>query len=143
MDLNIVKRLIELADQALKIGDSPVSAIIVKDDEIISQAYNTRNITNNTLDHAEIKAIASANEILKSWRLNNCSLYVTIKPCEMCESVIKEARIANVYYLIDRLEEKKQHNRTNITELSDDYIIYKESYNKKVSEFWKSIRKKD
>ena len=89
MDLNIVKRLIELADQALKIGDSPVSAIIVKDDEIISQAYNTRNITNNTLDHAEIKAIASANEILKSWRLNNCSLYVTIKPCEMCESVIK------------------------------------------------------
>ncbi len=144
MENNIIVRLIELADAAKKLGDSPVAAIIVYENEIISEAYNLRNITNKTIDHAEIIAINKANQKLNSWRLNKCSMYVTIKPCDMCEKVIKEARISNVYFLVDRLDQKKQYDKTIYKQLNSEFALdYQKKYSKKIKNFWKNIRKKN
>lgn len=88
-------------DEARKAFDKnevPIGAIIVKNGEIISRAHNTREHDQSTLAHAEITAIQRANEILGSWRLDSCSLYVTIEPCQMCSGAIIQSRIENVYY---------------------------------------------
>lgn len=143
MNQQILDELLYLADKAYKNNETPVSAIITQNGKIIAKAYNKRNKTNYTTAHAEILAIEKANKKIKNWRLNNCSMYVTIKPCDMCMNVIKESRLSNVFYIIDRLEEKKQYNKTNFVELkSIDIKKYKEKYLEKVKKFWKNKRKK-
>lgn len=109
------KELLKLVKKSLKKNEVPVSALIVKDDKIISKAYNQRNKYKNVLNHAEIIAITKASKKLKDWRLNNCDLYVTLKPCSMCTEIIKQSRIKNVYYLLDKLSFKKEYNKTNIS----------------------------
>lgn len=90
--------LYKLALKALKRSEIPVAAIIVKDGKIISKAYNSRRSDYNPLLHAEVKAIIKASKKLKDWRLNDCEMYVTLKPCHMCEEIIKESRLSKVYY---------------------------------------------
>ena len=82
-----------------------------------------------------------ANQKLKNWRLNNCTLYVTIEPCEMCKNVIKESRIDKVFYLVPRLKSKKIYNKTNffqIEEKSNENSIDK--YKKIIEKFWENKR---
>lgn len=113
MEEKYINELINLSKKSLKKSEVPIAALIIDENgKIISKAYNTRNIKQQTINHAEILAITKANKKLKSWRLNNCTLYVTIEPCNMCKSVIKESRIQNVYYLLPRLPEKNQYNKT-------------------------------
>lgn len=143
MEENILKKLLLLSDKAYKKNEVPISAIVISDGRIISKAYNKRNKTNKTIAHAEILAINKANKKLKTWRLNNCSLYTTVKPCDMCMNVIKESRIDKVYYLLDRLEEKKQYDKTKFIHLSNPEIeIYNKKYLEKVKKFWKKKRNK-
>ena len=87
--------------KAIKNNDVPVSCVIIKNNAIISASYNKKNKKNNPLCHAEINAIIKAARITKSWNLNDCDLYVTLEPCEMCKRVIEEARIKNVYYILN------------------------------------------
>lgn len=141
MENTILKELYKLSLKAAKKNEIPISAIIVCNNKIVAKAYNKRNKTNSTISHAEIKVIQKANKKLKSWRLNNCAIYVTIKPCKMCESVIKEARIDKVYYLLDRLPEKQQYNKTFFIKLSDsESEKIKKKYLKIFNDFWEKIR---
>lgn len=143
MDNNkILKILIKLSKKANKKKEVPISALIVYDGKIISKAYNKRNKSNKTIDHAEIIAIIKANKKLHSWRLNKCSLYVTVKPCIMCEKVIKESRISNVYYYLDSLEYKTQYNKTNFKKIDSKYFENSNinEYKKILKTFWKKQR---
>ena len=93
-------------------GDVPIGAVLVKDNEILATAHNTREIDHNILGHAEINAILDASSKLNRWNLSDCSIYVTLKPCSMCNEVIKQSRIANVYYLLDKLDYKQEFYKT-------------------------------
>ncbi len=138
-----IEELLKLAKKAQKKLEPPISAIIIYNNKIIAKAYNTRNKTNKTIDHAEIKAITKANKKLKTWRLNKCTLYVTIEPCEMCKNVIKESRIDQVYYILDRNEYKKIYNKTNFNKIkSNDAITQKQiqKYQQLNQEFWQKLR---
>lgn len=141
MEEKYINELINLSKKSLKKSEVPIAALIIDENgKIISKAYNTRNIKQQTINHAEILAITKANKKLKSWRLNKCTLYVTIEPCDMCKSVIKESRIQNVYYLLPRLPEKNQYNKTIFNKLkamSEKEDKYQEIINK----FWKNKRK--
>ena len=86
---------------AYKYGDVPVGAVIVKGDEVIASTYNKKNIDNVAVFHAEILAIIEACKKLGSWYLNDCDIYVTLKPCDMCLNAIAESRIKKIYYLLD------------------------------------------
>lgn len=108
----LIYKMFMLAKKSEKNGDFPVGSIITKNGKIISSGYNKREKTNCTLDHAEIIAIKQANKKMKSWRLNDCEMYVTLEPCDMCKSIIKEARINKVYYLFERDPYKKQFSKS-------------------------------
>ena len=85
---------------AEKKDEVPVGALIVKDNKVIASAYNTREKDQIATHHAEIKAIERACKKLKSWRLDNAEMYVTLEPCPMCAGAILNARIKKLYYAI-------------------------------------------
>ena len=86
----ILNELNKLLNKAIKHNEVPVAALIIYKNKIISKAYNKVNKKNNILNHAEIIAIKKASKKLKNWRLNDCILYVTLEPCDMCKSIIKK-----------------------------------------------------
>jgi len=86
------------AKKALELGEVPVGAVIVRNGEIISRAYNLRETSRQATAHAELLAIQKACSHLNSWRLDNCDLYVTLEPCPMCAGAIINARIKSVYF---------------------------------------------
>ena len=95
-------RALELAQKAYDMGEVPVGAVVVKDNRIIGEGYNFRESQQNALGHAEIMAIDNACKALGSWRLEGCTLYVTMEPCVMCTGAIINARMERVVYsLID------------------------------------------
>ena len=95
---DFMRTAIEQAKEAEKIGEVPIGAVIVKDNEIISFGYNRRETEKNALLHAEICAIEEACKKLSSWRLENCDLYVTLEPCPMCTGAIINSRISHVIF---------------------------------------------
>ncbi len=86
------------AQKAFEKQEIPVGAVIVKNGEIISRGYNKRESSQNATFHAEIIAIQKACKKLKSWRLDECDLYVSLEPCPMCLGAAINARIKNVYF---------------------------------------------
>ena len=108
---------------AAKKDEVPVGAVIVRNGKVIAKAYNTRKRQKSVIAHAEVKVILLAAKRLKDWRLDDCDLYVTLKPCSMCESIIKEARIKNVFYILDKPDQKKEYNKTKViqTNVCDEY----------------------
>ena len=141
MEEKYINELINLSKKSLKKSEVPIAALIIDENgKIISKAYNTRNIKQQTINHAEILAITKANKKLKSWRLNKCTLYVTIEPCDMCKSVITESRLQNVYYLLPRLPEKNQYNKTIFNKLKD-MSEKEDKYQEIINKFWKNKRK--
>ena len=103
MDKNkIENELIRLAKKAYNKKEIPVSALIIKDNKIISKAYNKKNLNNNPIFHAEVLCIFKACKKLKRWNLNDCILYVTLEPCDMCKEIIQEARIKTVNYYLKK-----------------------------------------
>lgn len=86
------------AKRASALGEMPVGAVIVRDGEIISRAYNRRETKKNALYHAEITAIDRACKKLGGWRLPRCEMYVTLEPCPMCAGAILNSRIEHIYY---------------------------------------------
>ncbi len=98
-DADYMKIAVEEAKFAADMGEIPVGAVIVdKNGKVISRAHNLREITNDATAHAEILAIRKANEKLKSWRLEGCTLYVTLEPCPMCAGAILESRLSRLVY---------------------------------------------
>lgn len=93
-----MRRALELAEEAARHGEVPVGCVIVHKGVIIGEGRNRREEKQSTLSHAEMEAITRANKTLGSWRLSDCSLYVTLEPCPMCAGAIINARIPMVYY---------------------------------------------
>lgn len=93
-----MREALALAREAAAAGEVPVGCVIVKDGQIIARGRNRREEKSSTASHAEMEAIAQANEALASWRLEECTLYVTLEPCPMCAGAIVNARIPRVYY---------------------------------------------
>ena len=92
-----MKQALKEAEKAYKKLEVPVGAIIVKDGEIIARAHNQKETKTDTTMHAEILAIQKASKKLKSWRLIDCEMYVTLEPCSMCAGAMINSRIKKVY----------------------------------------------
>lgn len=129
------KLLTILNKKAIKHNEVPVSCIITKDDKIISKAYNKKITKHDPTAHAEIIAIRKAAKKLKTWNLNECRLYVTLYPCKMCLDVINEARIKEVYYILDN--EKEINNNVKITKINSEKNEY---FQEELKGFFKNKR---
>ena len=126
-----IDKIIELAKIAYDNDDIPVGAIVVKDKEIIGEGFNTRNSFKSVIGHAEIDAIEMACKHIGDWRLDDCSMYVTLLPCMMCTGAIIESRIKKVFYLCDR---------TNVCFKCDGYLnVEKIDNDKKRLEYMKLL----
>lgn len=93
-----MKRALELAEEAAAAGEVPVGCVIVKDGRIIGEGRNRREEKQSVASHAEMEAMAAANQHLGSWRLEDCDLYVTLEPCPMCAGAIINGRVRRVVY---------------------------------------------
>lgn len=93
-----MKRAVFLAEKAAQQNEVPVGCVIVYDGQIIGKGYNRREQKQLPFEHAEIMAIAQAARKLKTWRLEDCDLYVTLEPCPMCAGAIIQSRIRHVYF---------------------------------------------
>jgi tRNA(adenine34) deaminase len=93
-----MKLALEEAEQAFRHDEVPVGAVIVHDDRVIGRAHNQREQLHDPTAHAEMIAITQAAEARRSWRLDGCTLYVTLEPCPMCAGAIVQARIPTVVY---------------------------------------------
>ena len=91
-----MKEAIRQAKKAEALEEVPIGCVIVHEDKIIARGYNKRNMKKNTLAHAEILAINKASKVLGDWRLEDCTMYVTLEPCPMCAGAIVQARIPRV-----------------------------------------------
>jgi tRNA(adenine34) deaminase len=100
-DLSMMRRALAEADKAAAIGEVPVGCVIARGTEILAEAHNLRETLGNPTAHAEIPAIVAAARRLGDWRLEGCTLYVTLEPCPMCAGAIVNARVARVVYGAD------------------------------------------
>ncbi len=92
-----MREALRQAKKAWDIEEVPIGCVIVCQDKIIARGYNRRNIDLNTLSHAELNAIKKASKKLGDWRLDDCEMYVTLEPCQMCAGAIVQSRIKKVY----------------------------------------------
>lgn len=136
------------AEKAEKKGEVPIGAVIVHEDKVIATGYNHRETTQTTLSHAELIAIEKANKVLKSWRLEDCILYVTLEPCPMCAGAIVQSRIKRVVYgasdpkagcagtLMNLLQEDMFNHQVEVTS-----GVLKEECSALLSDFFRQLRK--
>ena len=126
------------AELSLESNDVPIGAVIVSRETIIGRGHNSKILLNDPSAHAEALAIRKACASRGDWRLSDCDLYVTLKPCDMCLAIIKEAHIENVNYLLDRLDYKKQFKRTKVLiQEFENSDVLSEKYREKLSNFFK------
>lgn len=95
-DEKFMKAAIRQAKKAYALGEVPIGCVIVQNEKIIARGYNRRNTDKNTLSHAEIAAIRKASKKTGDWRLEDCTMYVTLEPCQMCAGAIVQSRMARV-----------------------------------------------
>lgn len=136
------------ARKANNIGEVPIGAIIVKDEEVIARAHDLRETLQDPTAHAEHIAIQKAAEVIGSWRLEGCTLYVTLEPCVMCAGTIVMSRIPHVVYgapdpkggcggsLMDLIQEARFNHRASVTS-----GILEQSCAEMLTCFFKNIRK--
>lgn len=95
-DVHFMKAALRQAEKALALGEVPIGAVIVRDGKIIARGYNRRNTDHSALSHAELTAIRKACRKLGDWRLEGCTLYVTLEPCQMCAGALIQSRVDRV-----------------------------------------------
>ena len=91
-----MKEALRQAKKAYALGEVPIGCVIVHEGKIIGRGYNRRNTDKNTLAHAEITAINKASRVIGDWRLEGCTMYVTLEPCQMCSGALVQSRIDEV-----------------------------------------------
>ena len=133
-DEKYMKEAIKQAKKAYKIDEVPIGAVIVKNDKILARAHNLKNQSNSSLAHAEIIAINIACKKLQNWRLNDCDIYITLEPCPMCASAIKQSRISRIYYGV----ESSNANNHRIFEM-----ICKNKDNNSSIEYYSGLKKNE
>ena len=95
-DVRFMKEALRQAKKAAKLSEVPIGCVLVKDGQIVARGYNRRNTDKTTLAHAEMAVIKKASKRFADWRLEDCTLYVTLEPCPMCAGAIVQARIPRV-----------------------------------------------
>lgn len=113
VDIKYMQAALEEAKKAYEKDEVPVGAVIVANDTIIARAHNIKESTKNATSHAEMLCIEEASKKLDKWRLDDCTLYVTLFPCPMCLGAINESRIKKVYYGTNIKEDSEQDNLIN------------------------------
>ena len=98
MEEKFMAEALALAREAAEAGEVPVGCVIVREGVVVGRGRNRREEKQSTASHAEMEAIAQANERLGTWRLDDCELYVTLEPCPMCAGAILNARVSRVWY---------------------------------------------
>ncbi|MGE0175171.1 MAG: tRNA adenosine(34) deaminase TadA [Oligoflexales bacterium] len=139
---------LSLAETAMRFGEVPVGAVIVKDNKIVATGYNRREMDNDPSAHAELIAIRQAAAALGSWRLLDCTLYVNLEPCVMCSGAIQQARLARVVYAasdpkagaLGTLYEIHQDKRLNHNFEVSSGILESDS-SKMLKQFFSKLRK--
>src|SRR3954451_23481028 len=101
MDPEPMRRALALAREAMRFGEVPVGAVVVRESRIIAQAFNLRETLKDPTAHAERLALTLAGRSLDTWRLDDCTLYVTLEPCPMCAGAIVQSRLGRVVYGAD------------------------------------------
>jgi len=95
-DEKYMRQALAQAKRAYRLGEVPIGCVIVYEGKVIGRGYNRRNTDRNTLCHAEITAIKKASKVMGDWRLEGCTMYVTLEPCQMCAGACVQARIDRV-----------------------------------------------
>ena len=95
-DEKYMKAALREAKKAYKLDEVPIGCVIVQNDKLIARGYNRRNTDKNTLAHAELSAIKKASKKTGDWRLEDCTMYVTLEPCQMCAGAIVQSRLGKV-----------------------------------------------
>ncbi len=96
MNDKYMREALKEARKAIRLGEVPIGCVIVYQDKIIGRGYNKRNTKKTALAHAELIAIEKASKVMGDWRLEDCVMYVTLEPCQMCSGAIVQARIKKV-----------------------------------------------
>lgn len=97
MDLKYMDMAIEEAKKAFEEDEVPVGCVIVKNNQILALTHNRKEQMNSATKHAEILAIEEASSKLNNWRLDGCDVYITLEPCPMCASALKQARVSHIF----------------------------------------------
>ena len=134
-----IQLLYKLARKAARNGDVPVSAIILKNDRIIATGYNNRQKKSFVLGHAEVNAIIKAERKLGDFRLNDCILLTTLKPCKMCQSIIEVARIKEIYYILDQ-KGVESYQKANFKQLNHKDNVFIDKYQLLFDDFFRKLR---
>src|SRR5690625_4941781 len=149
-DEQFMRAAMQEADKARKMDEVPIGAVIVHAGEIIAAGHNQRETSQTSLSHAELIAIEEANNNIGSWRLEDCTLYVTLEPCPMCAGAIVQSRIKKVVYgasdpkagcagtLMNLLDEPRFNHQVIL-----EKGILQEEYSNLLKQFFEKIRKRD
>ncbi|MFY3791611.1 tRNA adenosine(34) deaminase TadA [Ureibacillus sp. MALMAid1270] len=141
---------IDEAKKAEAIGEVPIGAVIVYNDEIIARAHNLRETSQNAITHAELMAIQDACKVIGSWRLEETTLYVTLEPCPMCAGAILQSRIPRVVYgardikagcvhsLYNMLNDSRFNHECEVTE-----GVLAEECGQMLSDFFRALRERN
>lgn len=148
VDEKYMREAIRQAKKAAAIGDVPIGCVIVYEDKIIARAYNKRNKNKTTLAHAELLAIAKASKKMGDWRLEGCTMYITLEPCQMCAGAIVQARIPRVVIgsrnpkagcagsVLNLLQVKEFNHQVELTE-----GVLQEECSVMLSDFFRELRR--
>ena len=141
-----MKEAIRQAQKARVLEEVPIGCVIVSDGKIIARGYNRRNTDKNTLSHAELNAIRKASKKLGDWRLEGCTMYVTLEPCQMCAGALVQSRIDEVVIgsmnpkagsVLNLLEVEGFNHKVKITR-----GVLEEECSTMLSDFFKELREK-
>ena len=148
-DIKYMKAALKQAEKAIAIGEVPIGAVIVYEGKIIARGYNRRNTDKTTLAHAEISCIRKACKKLGDWRLEGCTLYCTLEPCQMCAGAIVQSRIDRCVIgamnpkagcagsVMNLLQIASFNHQVEIT-----YSVLEEECGSMLSSFFRDLRKK-
>lgn len=140
MNLKYMEAAILEAKKAFDKNEIPVGCVIVKDGKIIGRGYNLKEKKQNPLLHAELIAIKKACSKIKSWRLNDCDIYITMEPCNMCYFSLCESRISNIYYLIESKNSDKEIMKYQRSQKKINSVELEEKYMKMLQKTFKKMR---
>ena len=148
-DEKYMKEAIRQAKKAAAIGDVPIGCVIVSEGKIIARGYNKRNKMGTVLAHAELLAMSKAGKKTGDWRLEECTMYITLEPCQMCAGAIVQARIPRVVIgsmnpkagcagsVLNLLEMEGFNHQVSVTR-----DVLREECSKMLSDFFRELRKK-
>ena len=142
MDEKNMKIAFKESEKAYKIDEIPVGAVIVRNGKVISKGYNMKEKYNDPTMHAEIIAIRKACKKIKDWRLNGCTLYVTMEPCEMCLNVILESLIKDIVCGIKNRKNNKIDDLIRKNQINIVYGVYEKKISDELNAFFQKIREK-